>query len=706
MSFYTAERIYELLPAYYRIRDIALAAASRTAEQEHELAALRALLESAIRADASGPDATRLRRQLDRRSAGPLRALVEIIAEQIAVIEEDLEQLEDNQFIETCAEWVVPYIGELVGASGVSDIPGGKLSRRGQVANTLAYRRRKGTAAVLEQLARDVTGWDSSVVEFFQRLVWTQHMNHIRPEPAATTSVRGIANREPVDGPFGDAARSVDVRRIADGRGKLNIPNVGLYLWRVQAFSWTDVPAFRHNARRYAFHPLGLDTPLFNARVTEQTITHLASPDNVPHALRRRDVRRRLGFFYGRNNSFAVSVGGGELPLDQISICDLSDWGNTGTQGLSIDPELGRMVFSQGLPANADVRTVFRYGFALAIGGGEYSRATTLAADLGPVETVHGGRAAVLQTALDGVASGGAVEIRDSSIYNGAISIRATAGAAIELRSADHTRAVLRLSADLEVSGGPDASITLNGLALDGGSIVVPEVDSDGNLNRLRRLRLEHCTIRPGAPPISVIATLPEFTLEVESSIVGALRIADTAEVLLQNSIVDAGDTASVAYSAPDGDGPGAPGTIRNVTIIGKVHTRILQLASNTIFLSSLAPADSWNAPVRAARLQEGCVRFSYVPLGAQVPRRHRCQPADALQAARVRPVFGSLEYGDPSYALLDPLTPEEILTGADDQSEMGAFHDLFQPQREAALRARLREHLRFGLEAGVLYAT
>jgi hypothetical protein len=99
-------------------------------------------------------------------------------------------------------------------------------------------------------------------------------------------------------------------------------------------------------------------------------------------------------------------------------------------------------------------------------------------------------------------------------------------------------------------------------------------------------------------------------------------------------------------------------------------------------------------------------VRFSYVPIGAQVPRRHRCQPADASQAARVRPVFGSLEYGDPSYGLLDPLTPEEILTGADDQSEMGAFHDLFQAQREAALRARLREHLRFGLEVGVLYAT
>jgi hypothetical protein len=49
---------------------------------------------------------------------------------------------------------------------------------------------------------------------------------------------------------------------------------------------------------------------------------------------------------------------------------------------------------------------------------------------------------------------------------------------------------------------------------------------------------------------------------------------------------------------------------------------------------------------------------------------------------------------------------PEQIRTGADDEAEMGAFHDLFQPQRESNLRTRLDEYLRFGLEAGVFYET
>ena len=64
----------------------------------------------------------------------------------------------------------------------------------------------------------------------------------------------------------------------------------------------------------------------------------------------------------------------------------------------------------------------------------------------------------------------------------------------------------------------------------------------------------------------------------------------------------------------------------------------------------------------------------------------------------------GSLS--DPGYMQLHASCPVEIRSGADDGSEMGVFHDLFQVQRETNLRARLQEYLRFGLEAGVLFVT
>ena len=131
---------------------------------------------------------------------------------------------------------------------------------------------------------------------------------------------------------------------------------------------------------------------------------------------------------------------------------------------------------------------------------------------------------------------------------------------------------------------------------------------------------------------------------------------------------------------------------------------------------------------VRVARRQLGCMRFCYVTPGSRTPRRYRCQPdgvraaieaASAAAAAsrrrccrgrarrsRVRPRFTSMRYGTPAYCQLALDVRHEIARGADDESEMGAFHDLFQPQREANLRARLDEFVPAGMDAGIMFAS
>jgi len=45
-----------------------------------------------------------------------------------------------------------------------------------------------------------------------------------------------------------------------------------------------------------------------------------------------------------------------------------------------------------------------------------------------------------------------------------------------------------------------------------------------------------------------------------------------------------------------------------------------------------------------------------------------------------------------------------EIKRGASDESEMGAFHDLFQTQREANLIARLNDYTPAGMEVGLIF--
>ena len=83
--------------------------------------------------------------------------------------------------------------------------------------------------------------------------------------------------------------------------------------------------------------------------------------------------------------------------------------------------------------------------------------------------------------------------------------------------------------------------------------------------------------------------------------------------------------------------------------------------------------------------------------------------PFNAIRASVLSwlvPILSSLRHGAPDYAQLHNSCPQQIRTGASDESEMGAFHDLFQPQRETNLKLRLEEYLRFGMEASIFYET
>ena len=104
---------------------------------------------------------------------GPLRELVDRVGVTAAALRRSVDRLWEDQSIETCDDWVIPYIAELVDTRLILG-----LDARGQrldVANTIDYRRRKGTLGVLEQIASDISGWDAKAVEFFRRLARSRH---------------------------------------------------------------------------------------------------------------------------------------------------------------------------------------------------------------------------------------------------------------------------------------------------------------------------------------------------------------------------------------------------------------------------------------------------------------------------------------------------------------------------------------------------
>src|SRR5437764_1602969 len=124
-------------------------------------------------------------RQRDEEHRHALRDLLRVIAEQVNVIEDDIAQLYENWFIETCREWVVPYIGDLVGyevpaSSGAlhSARRTRAIAPRRAVANYLRDLRRRGTLPLLEELAEDVGGFSAHATEYYTLLGRTQSLNH------------------------------------------------------------------------------------------------------------------------------------------------------------------------------------------------------------------------------------------------------------------------------------------------------------------------------------------------------------------------------------------------------------------------------------------------------------------------------------------------------------------------------------------------
>ena len=310
--------------------------------------------------------------------------------------------------------------------------------------------------------------------------------------------------------------------------------------------------------------------------------------------------------------------------------------------------------------------------------------------------------------------------------------------------AANGCRPLLVLTDELTITGDEDSELLLNGLLIAGRGLSVPaadEVPAANNASQPAAAEPLYAGAGMGTERRRSAArnrpSQPDRPNGWRESRTGSLhRRQPTRRVRWRTSrSMTASSTpranTELAYADHDGTQPGAPLQIVASTVIGRVHTAALELASNTIFFSERAAGGVLPEPVFSARKQIGCVRFSFLPAGSRVPRRFHCQPdlaieqaIDAAQrskpkrssierepiATRIRawlkPSFTALRYGQPGYGQLRTSAPVEIRTGADDESEMGAFHELHQPQRENNLRVRLDEYLRVGLEAGIFYAT
>jgi len=500
---YYAERLWQLLPALYRTTDTD---------------------------------------QYD--APGPLRELVNRIGAQVAATRRSIDRMWADQSVETCDDWVVPYIGDLL---GVSLIPGlDPPGTRADVGKTIHYRRRKGTVAILEEIATDVTGWQATVAEAFRQLARTAHgldpAIGLPPAPASGaagpltgTPAGGLADLRSPHGAmlagtaFSEYARTADVRAGHGTTGWYGLPKLLVFLWRLTSYAVAQATpvAVAGCPGQYVFDPTGRNVPLFLAPrppvddidgwiparewevpgpLTGSLLRALRDPGGTAPA--------RAPYPAQVTPSYGVAI----IPAGGGASDPVAD------AGLTIWPELGRFQLPAPEPApppaaQPQLLVSYRYGGAGPVGAGTYDReliasqpaasgpvvASPVVASpvaTSPVVTVAGGSG--LDTALAGLtpATGppapATVALADSLSYPLTASTTVPVASTL-IQAAALQRPVLRLDPGITLvftGTGESAELTLDGLLISGGDIVLR--------GRFGSVTLTCCTLDPGtaaAPP-------------------------------------------------------------------------------------------------------------------------------------------------------------------------------------------------------------
>ncbi|HEV2272726.1 MAG TPA: hypothetical protein VGR96_01100, partial [Acidobacteriaceae bacterium] len=731
-------------------------------------------------------------RTRDAENGGALQALFAVLAEQSAIVEDNIEQLYDDQFIETCAPWVIPYLGDLIGYNSIYEVVSAGFDSRAEVANTISYRRRKGTLLALEQLCMDVSGRPAVAVEEFKRLIVTESMRHVRPHHASTVNLRRASALDRFNTAFDVENRTIDVRRIAPrlragadpdaapleialhGPGRFNIPDVAIHLWRWRSWPVGNAPAFSLGGGRYLFSPLGQDLPLFSQPPIRSSFSGLTTRIDVPQPISRQEFAGSLRpqpakkpgecrsladespIFYGPSASILLVTDGVAVDRSQICCANLADradgtWCSVPSGRIAIDPELGRIRFAADLPLPQSLRVNYSYGFPAEIAGGPYDRSASLQlADPAKTAFLAVIGSAAFPTLESAVAAWNGLRPGSSGILvlpnfegfsidlTGANAIRLPAGSNLTLASGKPiasgepiapgepiasggptdviwNNSCVTLTGTIEVNGVPGlplsdgetplagqlliSGIWLAGQLIVSGQTAVVQI-SDSTLVPGITLSRAGDPVAPGDP--SIVVTAAEAALSLTRSISGPIAADSGGTTRICASILDATSPCCVAYSASDLASAGADLHVEDSTIIGKVHTRTIPLASNTIFHARRARRDPWPAAVWASRRQSGCVRFCSLPFDFITPRRYLCLPPDSASQPALEPRFITLRYGKPSYALLSGDVPMAVWHGADNGSQIGVYGQIQETEAVRNVQLRAPEYLPVCLESGI----
>ncbi len=673
----------------------------------------------------------------DKELGGPLQQLLSVTELELESLESDIGQLYNDMFIETCQGPLIDYFADLVAVHLPPLTPSQTdpnsdatdwVSRRHQVVDAIAARAAKGTLAALERVAADATGWPVRALEQGVYASVNQSMRHPTPGRGRLVNTYDDAPLIQLGTPFGTASALPDVRR---GDSVLTKPvgphptTVAITLWRQEVVHVHRAPAACvDDDNHYTFDALGYNRQLAVAPTPRRPGTPPAGDLDLPVPITRRQLRANQADYYGTDRSLCVYRGRSPISPEQIMVGDLSDWSNDPDYGqVAIDPQTGRIAFPAAEEPEEGIWVRYHYLDVGLIGAGNAPPMTDpsdapqpvqVAVD-SPDKTVVGSITAAIDSWLTAARENGhshcVIEILDSSVYEEDFDIRIGAGLRLDIRAAAGQQPVLR-SVDeqhnrpkrVRVEGYSVKGQTQPAqLSLTGVTIAEHAVELKGEFSAVT---LDYCTIVPERDDaerrhVAIAITAMPCPITIRSSIVGEIRITtpevghDPIPLSVSDSIVDGGRRGGHAILGAEDRPAYAALTLERCTVLGDI----------SVFETTIAQDSVITGRFFSRRRQVGEIRFCYLPLTSHVPRRTGCQPDGTAEPAGVQPRFDSIDFFSPGYGRLALDTATEITQGAEDDGEMGAFHDLWLTRRVDDMTTRLAEFTPIGVDLDIVFA-
>jgi hypothetical protein len=697
---------------------------------------------------------------------GSLRELVNRLGAQAAILRRSLDRQWEDQSIETCDDWVIAYMGDLLATNLVAS-----LDARGQrldVAKTIYYRRRKGTVAILEEIAADITGWDARVVEFFRRMSRTRH--NLDPAiglPAETTDPPGNRSLQTAQGlvgtltkttiggfadirnPYGASkARSAfdeffytaDVRRGKGQVGWHNIPRLGVFLWRLKSFGleYSTPVKIKGCSDYYTFDPTGRSfdpkdtlTGIYakSSRAVDDRWISPAEwqlPTPISKELLVADLDLAQPQLYAiadatePNKSIFNSVGVYRQPgnfYERLRAINPNP-------EVQIYPKHGRFKLTD---ATITPYVTYHYGFSAAIGATSDERRIFNNLTKVPANAIAVSGGGDLSTELTSITPTGTLLIKDSLTYTQVRDLGTTTPIqSVTIMAENKARPVIRPPATATnptiwtFTGAKDSSLVLEGLLISGIEIVLT--------GEFKSVTLNNCTLDPGEFDGSKYAEAADGKvlnpsrlwieaqieeLIIDRCITSAIATRDQGSIehlIAKDSILQAFYPSPEPLKLPEP--PKLPEENVLYLTSGKVILnrctllgagKVHQLEASECIFNDVLTVDNY---------QQGCVRFSAWSTESKIPR-----PYESVEIPRKYPLFTSRTFGHPGYAQLQLNADAAIISstgggkptileGAQDGSEMGALASNKNAIKERSLRIKYEEYMPLGLIPVIVYVT